>query len=70
MRNDTTMYSNANQRHNVQQPYTFLDGTLCIIRAVNGENEILAIEPQWHWKEYTGVFSLLNTVKNTEFIKG
>lgn len=44
----------------VKQNYSFLCGTLCVIR----QGEVLAIEPQWHWKEYTGAFSLLNTPTN------
>lgn len=34
-------------------------GLICVMRVVNGKEEILPLETQWHYKEYYGCFSFI-----------
>lgn len=39
--------------------YNFERGTICVERVVYGNVEWLRLDPQWHYKEWAGCFSII-----------
>jgi hypothetical protein len=43
-----------------------LQGLICVDREVRGRLETLPLNPQWHYKEWVGCFSLLGNSKTNQ----
>lgn len=41
-------------------------GTICVARSVSGEVQWLRLDPQWHYKEWSGCFSLIEDVLSAQ----